>query len=94
MGFEAAIIVLFDEALTVWRASKLELAVLEEASNFIKHDNGRRVMATNGLMEQGEDSTDPLRTAADQGAGTSRLDQVRAASRRGISKELATCGPP
>lgn len=62
--FEAAVIVLFDDEFRVWRASRVVVTVLEEAARFIDHVSGYRVMATDALLDRGEDWTERLRAAA------------------------------
>jgi hypothetical protein len=62
--FDAAVIVLFDDEFRVWRAAYLPAALLQEQSRFVEHVRGFRVMATDELLDQGEDWTDRLRAAA------------------------------
>jgi hypothetical protein len=62
--FDAAVIVLFDDEFRVWRAAYLPAALLEEQSRFVEHVRGFRVMATDELLDQGEDWTERLRAAA------------------------------
>jgi hypothetical protein len=59
-----AVIVLFDDEFRVWRSAMLTAAQLEAESRFVEHVKGYRVMATDALLDQGEDWTDRLRTAA------------------------------
>ena len=63
--FDAGVIVLFDDAFRVWRSAMLTAAQLEAESRFVDHVKGYRVMATDALLDQGEDWTDKLRTAAE-----------------------------
>jgi hypothetical protein len=63
--FDAAVIVLFDDEFRVWRAAYLPTALLQEQSRFVEHVRGFRVMATDALMDQGEDWAERLRAAAD-----------------------------
>lgn len=63
-NFNAAVIVLFDDEFRVWRASRVAVEVLEEAARFIDHVSGYRVMATDALLDRGEDWTERLRAAA------------------------------
>jgi hypothetical protein len=43
----------------------LTAAQLEAESRFVEHVKGYRVMATDALLDQGEDWTDRLRNAAE-----------------------------
>jgi hypothetical protein len=61
--FDAAVIVLFDDEFRVWRAAKLPIEALKEVARFVGHVGGHRVMATDGLLDRGEDWTDRLRQA-------------------------------
>ena len=63
--FDACLIVLFDDEFRVWKAAKLSSEQLEQNARFIEHVKGYRVMATDALLEQGEDWTEHLRAAAD-----------------------------
>ena len=63
--FDACVIVLFDDDFRVWRAAHLTVAQLEQSARFIEHVKGHRVMATDALLDQGEDWTERLRKAAD-----------------------------
>lgn len=58
--FDAAVVVLFDDEFRVWRGTRLPVAVLKQAGRLIEHVNGYRVMATDDLLAQGEDWTDPV----------------------------------
>jgi hypothetical protein len=62
--FDAAVIVLFDDEFRVWRATRLPVATLEKAARLIEHVNGFRVMATDDLLDRGDDWTERLRQAA------------------------------
>lgn len=62
--FDAAVIVLFDDGFRVWRATLLPVEILERASRFIEHVSGFRVMATDQLLDRGEDWTGRLREVA------------------------------
>jgi hypothetical protein len=62
--FEALIVVLFDDDFNVRRATRLARQLLEGQSRFVQHVRGYRVMATDALLEQGEDWTDRLRAVA------------------------------
>ena len=59
--FEAAVIVLFDDDFAVRRAARLSVDTLRESAVFMKHVNGWRVIATDDLLDQGEDWTERLR---------------------------------
>lgn len=60
-GFDAAIIVLFDDEFRVWRAARLSVDALRDVARFVTHVNGWRVMATDDLLVRGEDWTERLR---------------------------------
>lgn len=62
--FDAVVIVLFDDEFRVWRATRLPVQVLEQQGRFVEHVRGFRIMATDGLLDQGEDWTERLREAA------------------------------
>lgn len=62
--FDAAVIVLFDDEFRVWRAAKLPVEALKEVARFAKHVSGYRVMATDALLDRGEDWTERLCQAA------------------------------
>jgi hypothetical protein len=62
--FDAVVIVLFDNDFRVWRAARLPSGLLERQSRFVEHVRGYRVMATDTLLDQGEDWTERLRAAA------------------------------
>jgi hypothetical protein len=62
--FEAAVIVLFDDAFRVWRATRLSVDVLMHAALLVEHVNGFRVMATDDLLDRGVDWTERLRESA------------------------------
>jgi hypothetical protein len=61
--FDAAIIVLFDDQFRVWKAAKLLPAQLEAVAQLVTRFNSYRVMATDALLEQGDDWTERLREA-------------------------------
>jgi hypothetical protein len=58
------VIVLFDDEFRVWKAARLPVGVLEEVARFVSHVKGYRVMATDALLDRGEDWTDRVRQAA------------------------------
>jgi len=59
------VIVLFDDEFRVWRATRLAASVLEHRSRFIDHVRGFRVMATDALLDQGEDWTERLQVTVE-----------------------------
>src|SRR5438552_10381408 len=59
--FDAAVVVLFDDAFRVWRAARLPVDTLKAAASFSEHVRGYRVHATDELLGRGEDWTDRLR---------------------------------
>lgn len=61
--FDAAIIVLFDDQFRVWKAAKLLPAQLQPVARLVTRFNSYRVIATDALLEQGEDWTGRLREA-------------------------------
>lgn len=63
--FDAAVIVLFDDEFRVWRATRLPVAVVKQAARFSEHVRGSRVLATDALLDRGEDWTERLRRAAE-----------------------------
>lgn len=63
--FDAALVVLFDDEFLVWKASKLEVSLVESVSRFVEHVKGHRVIANDALLAQGEDWTEKLRQAAE-----------------------------
>jgi hypothetical protein len=63
--FDAGVIVLFDDEFRVWKAAKLSTEQLKDAARFLERRNHWRVMATDPLLEQGQDWTERLRKAAD-----------------------------
>jgi hypothetical protein len=63
--FDALVIVLFDDNFRVWRAARLAAGLLEQQSRFIEHVRGYRVMATDPLLEHGEDWTERLRAVVE-----------------------------
>ena len=66
--FEAAVIVLFDDEFRVWRAAKIESGPLKEASSYVKHVNGHRVVASDDLLDKGLDFTTQLRLQSEKSA--------------------------
>jgi hypothetical protein len=62
--FDGAVIVLFDDEFRVWRAAKLPAETVKESARFVGHVSGHRVMATDALLDRGEDWTERLRQAA------------------------------
>lgn len=63
--FDALVIVLFDDDFRVWRAARLAVDLLEQQSWFVEHVRGYRVMATDPLLDQGEDWTERLRAVVE-----------------------------
>jgi hypothetical protein len=63
--FDAGVIILFDDEFRVWRAARVAQADLERAGRWVEHVRGWRVMATDTLLDNGEDWTERLRTIAD-----------------------------
>jgi len=61
--FDALVIVLFADDFRVWRATRLPTDLLEHQSRFIEHVRGYRVIATDALLDRGEDWTERLRAA-------------------------------
>jgi hypothetical protein len=59
--FDAAVVVLFDDAFRVWRAARLSVEALKAAARFSEHVRGYRVLATDDLLDGGENWTDRLR---------------------------------
>jgi hypothetical protein len=64
--FDAGVIVLFDDEFRVWRAARVPAAVLEKAGHWVEHVRGWWVMATDVVLDQGEDWTERLRAIADR----------------------------
>jgi hypothetical protein len=62
--FDAAIIVLFGDDFTVWKAARLPVEIVEEVAKHVSHVSGWRVIATDALLARGEDWTERLRDAA------------------------------
>jgi hypothetical protein len=58
--FDAAAIVLFAEDFEVWRAARIPVDVLRNASRFSEHVRGGSRFRRNELLDQGEDWTDRL----------------------------------
>ena len=61
--FDAAVIVLFDGAFGIWRASHIPADVVESHARVTPYVGGWRVTATNALLDCGEDWTERLRLA-------------------------------
>lgn len=59
--FDAAIIILFDDEFVVRRAARLPVDVLREIATYVGHVNGWRVMATDDVLDRGEDWTSLVR---------------------------------
>jgi hypothetical protein len=59
--FDAAVIVLFANDFQVWRAVRIPVDLVREASRFSEHVRGDLVIARNELLDQGEDCTLRLR---------------------------------
>jgi len=64
--FDAAVIVLFDDEFRVWRAAWVPVNKLEGVAHFNEHVSGFRVMASNELLDEGDDWTERLRQATEQ----------------------------
>jgi hypothetical protein len=62
--FDAAVVVLFDDDFHVRRAARVPAEVLQEAARYVGHVNGWRVIASDDLLDRGEDWTLLLREAA------------------------------
>lgn len=62
--FDAAVIVLFDDAFRVWRAAKLPTADVEAIARYVEYVKGYRVIANDAFLALGEDWTEQLRRAA------------------------------
>lgn len=62
--FDAAVAVLFDDDFRVWRAVRLPVEVVRDVGSWIEHVRGWRVMATDELLDRGEDWSERLRQAA------------------------------
>jgi hypothetical protein len=59
--FDAAVIVLFDADYVVQRASKVPVDALRAVARWRRHVNGDVVLATNRLLDKGDDWTEKLR---------------------------------
>lgn len=59
--FDAALIVLFDDRFNIWRAARVNVAILRDNARFVKHVSGYRILATDDLLTAGEDWTERLR---------------------------------
>ena len=88
--FEAAVIVLFDDDFAVRHAAHLPVGVLREAAVFMTHVNGWRVIATDELLDRGEDWTERLREVEYRPAPvlTNSLTNRRRRGRPGREKRL------
>ena len=62
--FDAAMIVLFDDEFSVWKAAKLPAATVQAHSRRVEHVNGWRFNARDDILELGEDWTPRLQAAA------------------------------
>ena len=63
--FDAAVIVLFDDEFRVWRAARVPVEELEARGRLTEHVRGFRIMATDSLLDSGDDWTDRLRAVED-----------------------------
>jgi hypothetical protein len=59
--FDAAVIVLFDDEFRVWRAARIPADELKARGRFVEHVRGFRIMATDSLLDTGDDWTSRLR---------------------------------
>jgi hypothetical protein len=55
------VIVLFADDFQVWRAARIPVDLVRNASRFSEHVHGDLVIARNELLDQGEDWTGRLR---------------------------------
>jgi len=62
--FDAAVIVLFSDDFTVWKAARLPMDVVKGVATYIEHVHGWRVIATDDLLERGDDWAQRLQQAA------------------------------
>lgn len=62
--FNAAVIVLFDDVFHVARATRLPVETVKATARFAEHVHGYLVIATDDLLDRGEDWTDRLRRIA------------------------------
>jgi len=65
--FDAAVIVLFDDNFVVWKAARIPVKAVQDASRSDVHVGGSRVYATDELLARGEDWTERLRAVAHLG---------------------------
>jgi hypothetical protein len=63
-NFDAAVIVLFDNEFRVWRGAYVAVEVLEQEARFVEHVKGFRFIATDAILDLGDDWTERLRAAA------------------------------
>lgn len=63
--FDAAVVVLFDDEFRVWRAARLPVETLQAAARFVQHASGYRVLATDELLDAGDDWTERLRVVVE-----------------------------
>ena len=63
--FDAAVVVLFDDAFRVWRAARLPIETFQAAARFVEHVSGYRVFATDELLDTGDDWTERLRAVVE-----------------------------
>lgn len=61
--FDAVVIVLFDDSFEVWRATRLPAATVREHAREAQHVRGYRLIASDELLDSGEDWTARLRSA-------------------------------
>jgi hypothetical protein len=61
--FTACIVILFNGGFQVQRATRLPTDTLRSAARWQKHVSGWRVMATDALLDKGEDWTEAIRAA-------------------------------
>lgn len=66
--FDFLVAVLFDERFRVYRAARLPVDIVEERAGRVEHVNGWRIMATDELLDLGEDWTERLNEVASQSA--------------------------
>jgi hypothetical protein len=59
--FDAAVVVLFDDSFRARRAARLPVETLKAAARFSEHVRGSLVLATDALLERGENWTERLR---------------------------------
>jgi hypothetical protein len=59
--FDAALVVLFDDEFRVWRAARFPVDRLRDGARFSQHVRGFRILATDKLLDTGEDWTQRLK---------------------------------